>query len=101
MAQQTGSSIHVGHAGDAEHLGRHSMYRGVITQANVRGDLAQKHVVVAHLGSVMQKIVGEPGGEQFDQRHGQRVARLALHEGDCSPSPVNVGQSQVDDVARP
>ena len=78
-------------------------YSGVTTKPNMRGNPAQKHVVVAHLKPVMQNIVGEPRGEKFGQRHGQRVASLALHDGDRLPSPVDVQQqarSPVDSASK-
>jgi site-specific recombinase XerD len=45
-------------------------------------------------------IVGEPADQQIGQRHGQRVVRFLLHDADAPRAPVDVGQPQVDDVAR-
>jgi hypothetical protein len=77
------------------------VYRGVTLKANMRGQPAQKHVIVARSGPVVQNIVGEPAGEKVDQRHGQRVARLLLNDRNRLPAPVDISQPQLDDVAGP
>ena len=45
---------------------------------------------LAGAGPVAENIVGEPGDQQRCQRHGQRVARLSLHDRDRLPAPVDV-----------
>jgi len=69
------------------------VYRGVTLEPNMRGHAAHKHVIVTGPGSIAQNIVGKPADEKLGQRHGQRVARLALHDADRPPSPVDVRQA--------
>jgi hypothetical protein len=72
----------------------------VIGQPDVRCHRTEKHVIVGRAGPLIEDVVGERADQQIGQRHGQRVVRLLLHDPDRLPAPVDVGQPQVDDVAR-
>ena len=60
-----------------------------------------EHTVVVGGGPFVQQPGRQPRGQRSRHRHGQRIARLSLHQTYAHGIPIHVGDPQTDHIACP